>query len=68
MEQNWLFSHADLSDYLDSKESDIFSEIESQEDDYILGVDTQDFVIFLKNKYCLITPMLNENEIFVDKE
>lgn len=65
--QELLFNDGKLGTYLQERESKVYSEIESQDEKYILNVDSQEFKKYLVDKYQLTIPILKEDEIYVDK-
>lgn len=65
--QELLFHDGELRVYLQQRESKLFSEIESQDEKYVLSVDPQEFKKYLIEKYHLTAPTLKEDKIYVDK-
>lgn len=65
--QELLFHDGELRLYLQKIDSKMFSEIESQNENYILSVDSQEFKKYLIDTYQLIAPTLKEDRIYVDK-
>ena len=53
-----LFSNATLNDFLESKISQIRSEIDTLSRDYVSGVDTEEFANFIHTKYSLVPPTI----------
>lgn len=64
---NSLFSNGGLRDFLQQRESKLYSEIESQDEKYILNIDPQEFKKYLTEKFLLTAPTLKEDKIYVDK-
>ena len=67
IKQGLLFNNGFLRNFVQQREAKLFSEIESQEENYILGVDAQEFKKYLIEKYQLTSPTVKEDKIYVDK-
>lgn len=65
--QDLLFNDGRMRVFLQQRESRLFSEIESQDEKYILNIDPQEFKKYLIKKYQLTAPTLKEADIYVDK-
>ena len=65
--QKILFNEGYLRDFLQKKESDLLSEIDSQTEEYILGVDPHKYKEHLIEKYKIGIPEIKDDEIYVDK-
>ena len=65
--QGLLFNDGELRAYLQQRELKLFSEIEAQDEKYVLAVDPQEFKKYLIETYQLTAPTLKEDKIYVDK-